>query len=891
MREFLDTQATVMLGYMTVPRTLAESAAWPPVDPAPAPAVLSSPDAGVVTAARASGAVRFVLRAVAAPINGTPAVPAEGVVLVTDDGSGVAGAIERQLLSAGRTVARVPTTLETDTDVTTAIARVRDAHTTIAAVVHVAVALSTRQHHGEVSEWASAAARDVRFLFLLAKCVREDLERAARQGHASLLAVCAMGGSFASDPALRARAFFPGSAAATGLLKTLAQEWPSVAVRAVDLDPREPLDAMAEKIVTELSADDRNAEVGYAGNRRVAVRPVVRGHGGDMSLQLDSEWVWLVTGGARGITAEVCQELADRYRPTFVIFGQTPLPPVVEDEQTASIGEARELKAVLLDNMRRSGQTATPALVEKAYQQLQREREIRTNLQRLVDSGARVEYRAVDVRDGDAFASAIADVYACHGRIDGVIHGAGIVEDKLVKDKALESFGRVFDTKVVSACVLAGHLRHESLRALVLFSSVAGRFGNRGQGDYGAANEVLNKLAIHLDERWAARVVAINWGPWDKRGMVSDEIKEGFARRGVGLVSVDEGRTALIDELCHGRKGDAEIVIGDGPWRDDSLSTGIPQSLPLLTHAGRDSAAAGAVTFRRSIDPTVDRYLLDHVLDGKPVVPLAMAAELMAEAAQSVWPDMTVSGIRNLRLLKGLVVEAGSLDVVITVSAPVHSPSDPYSQDIDVSVALADKPKQPRYRAVVQLNRRPPRRPDWTVPVRALRPFPLTVRDAYAQWLFHGPAFQRIARIDGIDETGMVARIDPVTSAECLAGISTPEWVLDPLVFDVIPQMAILWSRATYATLPLPSAVGAYTRFRAIPNEPLICELTVRAASEEMIECNATVATLDGEVVCELTGLESWGSAALNRLGGHVTEFVPASTTGAAVVAPLGARS
>ena len=54
----------------------------------------------------------------------------------------------------------------------------------------------------------------------------------------------------------------------------------------------------------------------------------------------------------------------------------------------------------------------------------------------------------------------------------------------------------MFDTKVRSACLLSRKLKLDELSFLVFFSSISGRFGNRGQCDYAAANEVLNKLAF-----------------------------------------------------------------------------------------------------------------------------------------------------------------------------------------------------------------------------------------------------------------------------------------------------------------------------------------------------------------------------------------------------------
>src|SRR6185295_10579490 len=180
---------------------------------------------------------------------------------------------------------------------------------------------------------------------------------------------------------------------------------------------------------------------------------------------------------------------------------------------------------------------------------------VRDNLAALRKLGATVRYYPVDVRDADAFGGLIDEIYRSFGRLDGVIHGAGVIEDKLIADKTPESFERVFDTKVDSALVLSRKLRPDALKFMVFFSSVAGRFGNRGQGDYAAANEVLNKLAICLDRAWSARVVAINWGPWDTPGMVSPELRKQFAKRGVELIPTSTGLRLLQEELDFGHRG------------------------------------------------------------------------------------------------------------------------------------------------------------------------------------------------------------------------------------------------------------------------------------------------------------------------------------------------
>jgi hypothetical protein len=128
--------------------------------------------------------------------------------------------------------------------------------------------------------------------------------------------------------------------------------------------------------------------------------------------------------------------------------------------------------------------------------------------------------------------------------------------------------------------VLARRLRPETLKALIFFSSVAGAFGSRGQCDYTAANDVLNKIAVYLDRKWPGRVFAVNWGPWSEVGMVSAAIGAQFMDRGVTLIKPASGCSAFDRELRFGRKGQAEVIVGQGPW-GASLTPERPSAMPV----------------------------------------------------------------------------------------------------------------------------------------------------------------------------------------------------------------------------------------------------------------------------------------------------------------------
>jgi NAD(P)-dependent dehydrogenase (short-subunit alcohol dehydrogenase family) len=171
-----------------------------------------------------------------------------------------------------------------------------------------------------------------------------------------------------------------------------------------------------------------------------------------------------------------------------------------------------------------------------------------------------VHYYQADVRDENALGAVIRKIGERFDGCDGVIHGAGVIDDKLIGDKTPESFDYVFGTKLDSALNLSRLLDPERLKFCAFFASVAGRFGNRGQSDYAAANEVLAKLATYLDQRWPGRVVSIVWGPWSRIGMVS-ELEGHLSRRGLQLIPPEIGPLRFCEELQYGRKGECEVVI------------------------------------------------------------------------------------------------------------------------------------------------------------------------------------------------------------------------------------------------------------------------------------------------------------------------------------------
>jgi NAD(P)-dependent dehydrogenase (short-subunit alcohol dehydrogenase family) len=373
----------------------------------------------------------------------------------------------------------------------------------------------------------------------------------------------------------------PRAAGLRGLFRTVAREYPETVARVVDLADVSP-SAVADAVIAEAAAPDRTPVVlrtaaGRHGFALVeeplgALGSTGAGPAGDgaaeaAALGLDRDSVVVLAGGARGITAQFAAALAGAARCRLELLGRTPAPDGPEDADTAAARTPQELRAALAA---RGG--LKPAGIQRAAGLLLAQREIRATVEELTALGSRVRYRSVDFRETDAVRQAVKEIHAEHGRLDGVVHAAGVIEDRLIAEKTAESFQRVYGTKATGAHALLTAL--EELPALpaftVLFGSVSAVLGNRGQVDYAAANDALETLGAAFAARTGHRALTVHWGPWAPAaghgGMVGAELAREYARRGIRLIDPEEGTAALLRELAWGEESATAVVYTASGW-------------------------------------------------------------------------------------------------------------------------------------------------------------------------------------------------------------------------------------------------------------------------------------------------------------------------------------
>jgi len=618
----------------------------------------------------------------------------------------------------------------------------------------------------------------------------------------------------------------------SGLVKTAALEWPRAQLRALDVE-RAGRDAqqLAVVIVDELLHGGTEREVGLRadGTRcTLSTRESAVGDGGP-ALQQDA--VVVVSGGGRGVTAAAMVELASSQPCRLVLLGRSAL--VDEPPQCAGVEDEAGLKRGLLSAAQAAGERLTPRQLGERANHIRAAREVRATLSAIEAAGSRARYERVDITDTAALSRCLQGVRADWGPIDAVVHAAGVLADKAIADKQDAQFAHVFDTKVRGLHALLEATHEDPLRAVLLFSSVAARFGNPGQVDYAMANEVLNRVAALEQRRRGQDVVvrALGWGPWDG-GMVTPALRAHFEQRGVALIDLSAGARAFVAEL--GSRGEPEVVIGaaDGP-RD------------LLGAAGVDGST-DAIEVELHVDSKHFAFLHDHAIAGEPVVPAVLALEWMLRAARLCGGGRPALGCRELRVLRGLRLDRfDELPVTLRLRA-CPRPDD----DAAVDVELCDGEGARRYSAVVELGASPQDAEPAPV-LGGLTP----MRGApYDGVLFHGPALQAVHSVEGVCADGLVARL---RGAQEL-GWSQHALCSDPGLLDGALQLALLWTEHRIERASLPTSVAAVHLYRtgAVAGE-LHAVLRGREVSPQRVVCDVHLATADGQPVAVLHGIET----------------------------------
>ncbi len=472
----------------------------------------------------------------------------------------------------------------------------------------------------------------------------------------------------------------PAAVAAEGLegmFLSAALEYPSVLFRCVALDGNTELSVAVEQALDSGSAPVR---MGYRSQEpftlAARVHPIpIKSEAG---LRLDPGDVVVISGGGRGITARLALALTP-FRPILVLLGRNELNPEVDYEALiASDGPVDGTARLMLKKTK-------PGLKEEELEleisRLLAGVEITRTLRDLARLKVEAGYHPCDVRDQHQVSQVFDQVVKRYGRVDGIIHGAGIVRDSFMELMSAPDFTSVMDVKLLGAWNLYRHSLPHGLRFIVGLSSVVAVTGNVGQVNYCAANRALAAFLSSLSSG-NGRILskALMLPPIEGVGMADNpEIRELLELKGMGhaYIHVTEMSELFCRELFLGSPSDAWVM-----WARDlpevksaridfqeptleaceQLSAGVSfqkRDLPMIQICHRLDIEKGELELGRTFSQQHDLWLDDHrplKFMKNPLLSGVMAVETILEAAHLLHPYLRCRAVRLVRYMDFLEV-------------------------------------------------------------------------------------------------------------------------------------------------------------------------------------------------------------------------------------------
>jgi acyl transferase domain-containing protein len=292
----------------------------------------------------------------------------------------------------------------------------------------------------------------------------------------------------------------PSKATLLGPVTVLPQDMPNVACRSVDLELVTPGStaetSLVNWLVREASLQGAAESVAYRSGRRwertyESVRLAAATPGKLPATRQNG--VYLITGGTGGLGLVFARAMARSGNPILILTARTALPSREEwDSWLSSHPDGDKIAKIL--------------------------REIR----QMEGSGARVRVMAADVADAARMRDVIASITAEFGAIHGVIHAAGNPGGGIVQMKTKAAAATVLDPKVRGTLILESLFRETPLDFFILFSSINAVYSPAGAADYCSANAFLDAFARSRASHTGARIISVNWDPWQEVGMAAN---------------------------------------------------------------------------------------------------------------------------------------------------------------------------------------------------------------------------------------------------------------------------------------------------------------------------------------------------------------------------------
>jgi len=644
----------------------------------------------------------------------------------------------------------------------------------------------------------------------------------------------------------------PVSGAVSGFTKAISLERPEQFAKVVDFQADEKPSLEAARLIEETLRDPGIVEVGYEGDHRYSVALVERDEDRE-PFDLGKKPVFLVSGGSGGIIGPVVIDLAQRTKGTFYLLGRTPLPQA----EDADIQRVRNDREGLKNDLMKRIEKATPVKVEQKLTSLEKAAATFEAIYEIRKAGGEAVYLTCDVTNVEAVVEVVAKILEKHQRVDVVIHAAGVEHSRKITLKPEEEFRATLATKGTGFFNLYHTLRQRKAlpKAAILFGSVAGRFGNSGQTDYSAANDLLCKLAAALrDLHPGMKTIAIDWSAWSKVGMASrGYIPQLMEMGGIDMMTPEEAAPLVFQELVHGSTS-GEVLLGGSLGvleRPRHVSGGLDVEAAnrALTEGGSIhvmlSRAVGldlnqGILLEAELDPQDEPFLKDHALNGIPLLPGVMGIEGFSVAAKHVSSVLgskksgfEVDGLEDIHFLTPFKFYRGEARRITWKAQVVREAAGLVAHVcLESTLALSTRKKEVVQHFAGKVRLKPVEDTDPEVLVKPPEwngAYTVSAEEIYRLY-FHGPAFQVLEGVqlggEGDVVLGRLARnLPPITGTK-------QAMVTLPVLLELCLQTAGVWEVGSTGILALPQSIGNLNLYRLKPND-LAIYAEVRPGQDE----------------------------------------------------------
>jgi NAD(P)-dependent dehydrogenase (short-subunit alcohol dehydrogenase family) len=738
----------------------------------------------------------------------------------------------------------------------------------------------------EREAWASRRKSGFFAPFHLLRHWLRRLTEAGWLDRAVVVAATAMNGDFgieSGSPALE-------SSGLAGLLKAIhlehgGKDRDGLTVKICDFSTQEEPAQLTACLLSELATGGFDIESAYVNGERRVPRLLNMEVPPSAQHSIPRGSTWVVTGGARGITAEVVKELGSHFGLKLHLLGSSPAPEIDEALRSLTEAELKQHKRVIVKQALSEGKSP-----EKEWNRLRHALEMDKNLREMQARQIDVTYHQCDLTDPARVAQVFQEIQRVDGPVCGMIHGAGIDGNPATVRNMLDSqfdvADRLIAIKVDAVLEMLRQTDPNAFRYFIGFGSISGRFGSAHASSYCSGNDMLCKIMGNLRrERPHCRAVGIHWHAWGEIGMMTRPVSYGSIKvLKMQLMPPADGVRHLIRELEAGLP-ENEIVITDSQYYSQFYSEKLllASDAAVLPSLGRKPAAPdqGAGEKKGTTFPIVhqihpvpnssseligeaiffpesDPFLIDHRFRGRPLLPAVITMEAFAETVQQMFPDKHIVAIHDLELLRGLTF---SSETAVSVQISADTAGNLVACELvcpfyNRAGQLVD-PHRVYATGIVEISSEPAAFESLPVSAPEGECHAIQYADVSAM-MYHGPVFQQARDIIFSETQGIWAHLD-VAPIELLAGKRNAfGWMLNPATVD-----ACLYLCGAYVWLQNDGAVGLPKRiqqfsFGRLPRSGETCLLSVVPTS-----------TGDGELIFNLTCYGDDGKAIFSIMNYH----------------------